>query len=57
MKGIESKVDLPAYRSVVGQHLVDTVDGKLEPLHHSMSGVLDVGERLQVRIAPVGAGR
>jgi hypothetical protein len=55
MKHIEAQVDLPADPSVVWQHLVDTESmGSWNPFITSMSGILEVGERLQVRIAPVG---
>ena len=55
MKHIKTQVDLPAEPSVVWAHLVDTESiGTWNPFITSMSGVLEVGERLQVRIAPVG---
>jgi hypothetical protein len=55
MKRIETQVDLPAAPSIVWEHLVDTASmGSWNPFIVSMSGVLEVGERLQVRIAPVG---
>jgi hypothetical protein len=55
MKRIESQVDLPAEPAVVWKHLVDTAGmGSWNPFITSMSGVLDVGERVEVRIAPVG---
>ena len=55
MKHIEATIDLPAEPSVVWQHLVDTASmASWNPFITSMSGVLTVGERIQVRIAPVG---
>jgi hypothetical protein len=55
MKRIETHVDLPAEPSVVWAHLVDTESmGTWNPFITAMSGVLEVGERLRVRIAPVG---
>lgn len=55
MKHIEAQVDLPADPSVVWEHLADTTSmGSWNPFITSMSGVLTVGERIQVRIAPVG---
>ena len=55
MKHIETQVDLPAVPSVVWQHLVDTASmGSWNPFIVSLSGALEVGERLRVRIAPVG---
>lgn len=55
MKRIETQIDLPAEPSVVWEQLVDTVSmGNWNPFITSMSGVLEVGERLRVRIAPVG---
>src|SRR6476469_7337842 len=55
MKRIESQVDLPAEPAVVWKHLVDTGGmGSWNPFITSMSGVLDVGERVEVRLAPVG---
>ena len=55
MKRIETQVGLPAEPSVVWQHLIDTASmGSWNPFITSMSGVIEVGERLQVRIAPVG---
>jgi hypothetical protein len=55
MKRIESQVDLPAIPSAVWEQLVDTAAmGSWNPFITSMSGVLAVGERIQVRIAPVG---
>lgn len=57
MKHIETQVDLPAEQSVVWAHLTDTKSiGTWNPFITSMSGVLKVGECLQVRIAP-GGGR
>ena len=56
MKRIETQVDLPADPSVVWKYLVDTASvERWNPFITSMSGVVHVGERLQVRIAPVGA--
>lgn len=55
MKRIESQVDLPAEPSIVWKQLVDTASmGSWNPFLTSMSGVVEVGQRLQVRIAPVG---
>ena len=55
MKRIETQIDLPAVPSVVWEQLIDTVSmGNWNPFITSMSGVLEVGERLRVRIAPVG---
>jgi hypothetical protein len=55
MKRIETQVDLPAVPSVVWEQLVDTASiGTWNPFITSLSGVIEVGERLQVRIAPVG---
>ncbi|GAA5017894.1 SRPBCC domain-containing protein [Actinopolymorpha pittospori] len=55
MKRLETQVDLPAVPSVVWQQLVDAeAMGSWNPFITSLSGVLAVGERLKVRIAPVG---
>ena len=55
MKRIETLVDLPAVPSVVWEQLVDTASmGSWNPFITSLSGSLEVGERLKVRIAPVG---
>lgn len=55
MEHIEARIDLPAEPSVVWKHLIDTASmASWNPFITSMSGVLAVGERLQVRIAPVG---
>lgn len=55
MKRIETHVDLPAVPSVVWEQLVDTASmGSWNPFITSLSGILEVGERLRVRIAPVG---
>jgi hypothetical protein len=55
MKRIETRIDLPAEPSVVWKHLVDAESmASWNPFITSMSGVLTVGERLHVRIAPVG---
>lgn len=55
MKRIEAQVDLPADPWIVWEHLVDSGSmGSWNPFITSMSGVLAVGERLRVRIAPVG---
>jgi hypothetical protein len=55
MKRIETRVDLPAVPSAVWAQLVDTAAmGSWNPFITSLTGVLAVGERLQVRIAPVG---
>lgn len=56
MKYIETQVDLPAEPSVVWAHLTDTESmGNWNPFITSMSGVLEVGKRITVRIAPVGS--
>jgi hypothetical protein len=55
MKRIETHVDLPAVPSMVWKHLTDTASvGTWNPFITSVWGVFAVGERLQVRIAPVG---
>jgi hypothetical protein len=55
MRRIETQVDLPAVPSAVWQQLVDTASmGSWNPFITSLSGVFAVGEKLQVRIAPVG---
>jgi hypothetical protein len=55
VKRIETQVHLPAPPSVVWEQLVDTAAmGTWNPFITSMSGVFKVGERLKVRIAPVG---
>lgn len=55
MKRIETHVDLPAAPSVVWEQLVDTTAiGSWNPFITSLSGVFEVGERLVVRVAPVG---
>jgi hypothetical protein len=55
MKRIETQVDLPAVPSAVWEQLVDAEAlGSWNPFITSLSGVLAVGERLRVRIAPVG---
>jgi hypothetical protein len=55
MRRIEKQVDLPAGRSVVWEQLIDTASmGTWNPFITSLSGVFEVGEQLQVRIAPVG---
>ena len=55
MKRIETRVDLPAVPSVVWEQLVDTTEvGSWNPFILSLSGVFEVGERLEVRVAPVG---
>ena len=55
MKRIETQVDLPAAPAVGRQQLVDAqAMGSLNPFITSLSGVLAVGERLKVRIAPAG---
>ena len=55
MNRIETQVDLPAVPLVVWEQLVDTEAlGSWNPFITSLSGVLAVGERLKVRIAPVG---
>jgi hypothetical protein len=55
MKRIETQVDLPAVPSVVWDHLADVASmGSWNPFITSLAGVLAVGERLRVRIAPVG---
>jgi hypothetical protein len=58
MKRIETQVDLPAVPAVVWAQLVDSASiGSWNPFITSLSAALEVGERLQVRIAPVGAER
>lgn len=55
MKRIETEVDLPAVPSVVWAQLMDTASMEnWNPFITSLKGVLAVGERLEVRIAPVG---
>ena len=55
MKRIETQVELPAVPSAVWEKLVDAeAMGSWNPFITSLSGVLAVGERLKVRIAPVG---
>jgi hypothetical protein len=55
MKRIETQVDLPAVPSVVWEQLVDAAAmGSWNPFITSLSGVLAVGQRLKVRVAPVG---
>jgi hypothetical protein len=55
MKRIETKIDLPAAPSAVWDQLVDTASiGSWNPFITSLSGEFEVGERLNVRIAPVG---
>ena len=55
MKRIETQVDLPAVPSVVWAQLMDTTSMETwNPFITSLTGVLAVGERLEVRIAPVG---
>lgn len=55
MRHIETSVDLPAEPSVVWDHLSDTASmAEWNPFITFMSGTLAVGERLRVRIAPVG---
>jgi hypothetical protein len=55
MKRIETQVDLPAEPWVVWEQLVDTASiGSWNPFITSLSGLIEVGERLQVRVAPVG---
>jgi hypothetical protein len=55
MRRIGTQVDLPAVPSVVWEQLVDAkAMGSWNPFITSLSGVLAVGERLEVRIAPVG---
>jgi hypothetical protein len=55
MKRIETQIDLPAVPSAVWDQLVDTASiGTWNPFITSLSGVFEVGERLRVRIAPVG---
>ena len=50
MKRIETQVDLPAVPSVVWAQLMDTASiGSWNPFITSLSGVLEVGERLEVR--------
>jgi hypothetical protein len=55
MKRIETHVDLPACPSAVWEQLTDTAAmGSWNPFITSLSGVLRVGERLKVRVVPVG---
>jgi hypothetical protein len=55
MKRIETQADLPAPSSVVWAQLIDTAAmGSWNPFITFMSGVFEVGERLTVRITPVG---
>jgi hypothetical protein len=55
MKHIETQIDLPAEPSVVWEQLIDTAAmATWNPFITSLSGKVEVGERLQVRIAPVG---
>ena len=55
MKRIETQIDLPAVPSAVWDELVDTASiGSWNPFITSVTGVFEVGERLRVRIAPVG---
>ena len=55
MKRIETHVDLPAAPAAVWEQLVDVESmGRWNPFITSLSGVLAVGERLHVRVAPVG---
>jgi hypothetical protein len=55
MKRIETTIELPAAPPVVWEHLTDTASmSEWNPFITSLSGVLEVGERLRVRIAPVG---
>jgi hypothetical protein len=55
MKRIETQVDLPAVPAVVWEQLVDAAAMESwNPFITSLSGVLAVGERIQVRIVPVG---
>ena len=55
MKRIETQIDLPATPSTVWKHLLDT--GSFEswnPFITSLTGDLEVGQRLRVRVVPVG---
>jgi hypothetical protein len=55
MKRIETRVRLPAVPSAVWEQLVDTESvGAWNPFITSLSGTFEVGERLRVRVAPVG---
>ena len=55
MKRIETQADLPAMPAAVWKQLTDTASvGSWNPFITSLSGELAVGERLRVRIAPVG---
>lgn len=55
MKRIETHVDLPVAPTVVWKQLIDVESmGSWNPFITSLSGVLKVGERLRVRVAPVG---
>ncbi|GAA2030795.1 hypothetical protein GCM10009740_20640 [Terrabacter terrae] len=53
MKRIQTRVDLPAIPSVVWEQLTDTASSRSwDPFITSASGILAVGQRLRVRIAP-----
>jgi hypothetical protein len=55
MKRIETRIDLPATPSVVWKHLQDTSSFESwNPFITSLTGDLEVGQRLEVRIVPVG---
>lgn len=55
MKHIETQVDLPAEPSAVWAQLTDTESmDTWNPFITSMAGILEVGERITVRIALVG---
>ena len=55
MKRIETQIDLPAVPSIVWAQLMDTTSMETwNPFITSLKGVLAVGERLEVRIVPVG---
>jgi hypothetical protein len=55
MRRIETQIDLPAVPSAVWHELVDTASiGTWNPFITSLSGDFEVGESLNVRVAPVG---
>lgn len=55
MKRIETHLDLPATPPIVWKHLLDTSSyTSWNPFITSLTGDLEVGQRLRVRIVPVG---
>lgn len=55
MERMETQVDLPAELSLVWEQLVGTAEvGSWNPFILDLAGVFEVGERLEVRVAPVG---